>query len=152
MLQTHIRTYKDSDKNSLIKLIQLNTPNYFDISEEDDFIKYLEEELEDYFVIEDKTTHQIIGCGGINYFLDEEPMTACISWDMLHPNCQGKGIGKELLMHRIEYIKDRKITSVVVRTTQLTYKFYEKVGFNLEKIEKDFWAEGFDLYFMKLEL
>ncbi|MHA7057839.1 hypothetical protein ACWGOQ_0011500 [Aquimarina sp. M1] len=34
----------------------------------------------------------------------------------------------------------------VVRTSQFASKFYEKMGFALVKIEKDFWVDGFDLY------
>ncbi|WP_291727027.1 GNAT family N-acetyltransferase [Bernardetia sp.] len=149
-IQIQIRNYQEKDKNSLIKLIGLNIPKYFGIEEEQDFIEYLEDEKEDYFVIEDKITNQIIGCGGINYF--ENPISARISWDIIHPSFHGKGIGKKLLLHRIEHIKNKKITSVIVRTSQLAYKFYQKIGFKLEKVEKDFWAEGFDLYSMKLEL
>lgn len=148
----HIRAYKSSDKEHLIKLIRLNIPAYFEVSEEEDFINYLERELEDYFVVEDENTNQIIGCGGINYISTKTSVSARISWDMIHPNFQGKGIGNQLLCHRIEHIRNKNIVSVSVRTSQLAYKFYQKIGFTLEKVEKDFWAEGFDLYFMKLEL
>jgi ribosomal protein S18 acetylase RimI-like enzyme len=40
------------------------------------------------------------------------------------------------------------ITTIMVRTSQLAYKFYEKNGFILKEIEKDYWAKGFDLYSM----
>jgi hypothetical protein len=39
----------------------------------------------------------------------------------------------------------------MVRTSQVAYQFYQKAGFDLEKIEKDFWAKGFDLYQMKFK-
>ncbi len=148
-----IRIYEEKDKNQLIELIQLNIPTYFDSSEEEEFVEYLENKKEDYFVIEDKTTNQIIGCGGINYFFDEPIPLARISWDIIHPNFQGQGIGKKLLLHRINHIQSKKkIKLIVVRTSQLAYKFYQKVGFELEKVEKDFWAKGFDLYQMKMNL
>jgi len=41
---------------------------------------------------------------------------------------------------------------VMVRTTQLMYRFCQKSGFELIKTEKDFWAEGFDLYQMELKI
>jgi [ribosomal protein S18]-alanine N-acetyltransferase len=31
----------------------------------------------------------------------------------------------------------------------VTYKFYEKQGFELFEIKKGYWAEGFDMYNMK---
>ncbi len=141
-----IRAYSESDKPEVIKLLQLNTPEYFDPSEEIEFIDYLDNKIEDYFVVLRKS--KIVGAGGINYFPDEN--TSRISWDIIHPDFQGKGVGKELTQYRIELIKmnSKKIELIVVRTTQLTYKFYEKMGFVLDKIEKDFWAKDFDLYQM----
>jgi ribosomal protein S18 acetylase RimI-like enzyme len=144
-----LRSYTPLDKDALIALLRLNTPQYFDESEEGDFIRYLDEQVEDYFVVEEDK--QIIGSGGINYVADAK--IARISWDIIHPDFQGKGIGKKLTLHRINQIKKNPaIDLVVVRTTQLVYKFYHKLGFELEKIEKDYWAEGFDLYQMRLDL
>lgn len=141
-----IRPYKSKDKDKLIELIRLNIPKYFAPSEEKDFIDYLDDYLEDYFVVEENG--QIVGSGGINYFPDAGQ--ARISWDVIHPEYQGKGIGRQLLQHRLQHIqKDPTIWYVVVRTTQLVYGFYEKMGFELEKTEKDFWADGFDLYQLK---
>ena len=145
-----IRKYIEKDKPDLIKLLRLNTPRFFSPSEEKDFIDYLNRHSENYFVVE--KSNQIIGAGGINYGFDNGT-TARISWDMIHPNKQGKGIGTKLTSYRIDEIKkNTHISKIVVRTTQLVYKFYEKNGFQLEKSEKDFWAEGFDLYEMKIQL
>jgi len=144
-----IRRYQPADKNQLIGLLRLNTPRYFHPAEEGDFISYLNHQAEHYFVVEENGA--VIGCGGINYF--EEQGEARLSWDIVHPGFQGKGIGKKLTLHRIQEIKkNAAVKLVVVRTTQLTYQFYEKMGFGLEKIEKDFWAAGFDLYQMGMEV
>lgn len=145
-----IREYSTSDKPKVIKLLQLNTPEYFDPSEDVELIDYLDNNREDYFVVLRKS--KIVGAGGINYFPDKN--TARISWDMIHPEYQGKGVGKELIQYRISLIKasSKKIELIIVRTSQLTYKFYEKMGFVLEKIEKDFWAKDFDLYQMIMKI
>ncbi len=142
-----IRKYSNKDKSEIIELLRLNTPDYFDPSEESDLIYYLDNEVEDYFVFEQDS--KIIGAGGINYFPKEK--LARISWDMINPQAQGKGIGKELTKHRINLLNQNKeVELIMVRTTQLVYKFYEKMGFELEKVEKDFWAKNFDLYQMKM--
>ncbi|HLV39576.1 GNAT family N-acetyltransferase [Xanthomarina sp.] len=142
-----IRKYSNKDKPELIKLFRQNTPEYFDPSEESDYKNYLENEVEDYFVY--KENANIIAAGGINYFPQEK--LARISWDMVNPNFQGKGIGKELTQYRINYLKEHpEIELIVVRTSQLAYMFYEKLGFELEFVEKDYWAKNFDLYQMKL--
>lgn len=143
-----IRPYISNDKAAVLELLDLNTPKYFNTSERKDFEKYLEEEIEDYFVIENNV--EIIGAGGINYILQNK--TARISWDMINPNLQGQGIGQNLMTHRLKHLSTQsEIETIDVRTTQLTYQFYEKMNFHLIKIEKDFWAEGFDLYHMQQE-
>lgn len=144
-----IRPYTPSDKDGLIEILRLNTPRYFDASEEKDFMEYLEHHVEQYYVYE--SNGRVIGSGGINYFNEEK--LARISWDMIHPDLQGRGIGAALLSYRIEEIKKRGAVDLVqVRTTQWVYKFYQKMGFELERTEKDYWAKGFDLYQMKLQL
>jgi len=141
----HIRHYTTNDFEAVLALLQLNTPQYFASEEEEDLIHYLNKEIEDYFVVE---LHQkIIGAGGINY--SEDRKTGIISWDIIHPEHQGKKIGYQLLNYRIQLLKENKsIEQIIVRTSQLTYQFYEKSEFLLSNIEKDYWAEGFDLYYM----
>ena len=143
-----IREYSNKDKPKITELFIKNTPEYFDTSEENDVENYLENEIEDYFVYEENS--EIIGAGGINYFTEQK--LARISWDMIDPKSQGNGIGKKLTQYRINHLnRNPKIEFIIVRTTQLVFKFYEKMGFELEKIEKDFWAKGFDLYQMKMK-
>lgn len=142
-----IRTYSKKDKLKVIELLRKNTPEYFDVSEENDFENYLENKVEEYYVFEENS--EIIGSGGVNYFTEEK--IARISWDMIDPKYQGSGIGKKLTQFRIKHLNSNsKIEHIIVRTTQHVFKFYEKMGFELEKVEKDFWAKGFDLYQMKM--
>src|SRR5688500_7349341 len=98
-----IRPYANKDKEALIRILRLNIPQYFAYSEVEDFSEYLNKKAIDYFVVEDQD--KIIGSGGINYF--EEDKLARISWDIIHPDFQGKGIGKELLLYRISEIKKK---------------------------------------------
>lgn len=145
-----IRKYNKDDKADLIELLRLNTPKFFDPSEEKDYINYLEIHSTNYFVLEDG--NKIIGAGGVNFGFDDGK-TARISWDIIHPDAQGKGFGTKLTDFRIKEIKkNTTVNKIVVRTTQLVYKFYEKIGFQIEKIEEDFWTKGFDLYQMKIEI
>lgn len=140
-----IRKYNHNDLGKVLEIFRLNTPEYFHPSEETDLRQYLEQEIEDYFVVE--AYNQIIASGGINYFPKQK--IARISWDVITPHAQGKGVGSELMAHRLNFLLDNPdVEVIVVRTTQKVYLFYEKMGFKLEKMEKDFWAEGFDLYEM----
>ena len=147
--QIMIRPYTPADQSQVIRLLRLNTPQYFAEAEEADLLEYLDRHLEAYFVVEEQG--QIVGAGGINYF--PEAQLARISWDIIHPDAQGKGIGSGLTQFRIGLIRNNPaIAKIVVRTSQLVYRFYEKNGFTLEKTEADFWAPGFDLYQMVLHL
>ena len=141
-----IRAYKDSDKDVVINILRQNTPQYFSPEEEKDLVNYLDNEIDFYFVLE--LNDKIVGCAGINYA--DNKTTGKISWDLLDPNFQRKGLGTILLNHRIELLKnDKDIKKIIVRTSQIVYKFYEKSDFKLFEIVKDYWAEGFDLYNME---
>lgn len=144
-----IRQYIERDKPALLHMLRLNTPAYFDVAEEQDYSEYLDRHIEDYFVVEQNDI--IVGAGGINYFTDEN--LARISWDIIHPDQQGRGLGKMLTLYRINQIKNKPgMHFIVVRTTQLVYPFYEKLGFELLKTEKNFWAKGLDLYHMQMAI
>jgi len=93
-----IRPYNNQDKQAVIDLLRLNTPAYFSPEEETDLISYLDNELEAYFVLE--IDNIVVGCGGIN--LSGDPAHGKISWDLFHPDFQGKGLGGTLLHYRIE--------------------------------------------------
>jgi N-acetylglutamate synthase and related acetyltransferases len=140
-----IREFTYPDKEAIISIFRLNTPQYFSPIEETDLIHYLENEIEEYYVLE--VGGKVIGGGGIN--IAEDKITGKISWDLLHPLYQGQGFGTFLLKYRIERLsKLKEIQKITVRTSQLVYRFYEKSDFKLVETVKDYWAEGFDLYKM----
>ncbi|HSI71079.1 MAG TPA: GNAT family N-acetyltransferase [Gillisia sp.] len=147
--QPVLRRYTSKDKKDVVHLLRLNTPKFFNEIEEKELLIYLENHLEDYFVVD--LAGSIIGAGGINYF--PEVNEARISWDLIHPEHQNKGVGKQLLIHRLEKIQSQtQIKKVVVRTSQLVVGFYTKMGFITEYVKKDYWAPGLDLHFMSMEI
>ncbi|MBL0339635.1 MAG: GNAT family N-acetyltransferase [Bacteroidetes bacterium] len=130
----------------MLELFRLNTPKYFSPVEENDLIYFLNNHTDNFYVAE--ISNKIIGCGGFN--LSEDNESAKISWDIFHPQNHGKGFGSELLLHRIKKIKEiHGIICISVRTSQFTYKFYEKFGFEIKEIIQNYWTEGFDLYRME---
>ncbi|MFM9056317.1 MAG: GNAT family N-acetyltransferase [Bacteroidota bacterium] len=148
MEKTHvitIRVYEPKDKEEVIDLIRLNTPDYFAVQEEQDFSNYLETERELFYVL--LLDRKIAGCGGINF--SDKRTTGILSWDIIHPAHQGKSLGTTLMKHRMDQLRSLGgIQKITVRTSQVAYRFYEKQGFELLEIVKDYWAEGFDLYNM----
>lgn len=143
-----IRPYSSNDKASLTKIMQALIPQYFNYNELADFILYLNNEIDEYFVIE--CNNKIVGSGGINLFPNKK--LGKISWDMIHPDAQGKNYGSKLLNYRIDkLITQPAIENIQVRTTQLAYKFYNKHGFEIQQIIPNYWAAGYDLYDMMLK-
>ncbi len=141
-----IRAYRVSDKGKVLNLLRLNTPKYFSPEEYNDLEYYLENEIEYYYVIEMES--KIVGSGGFN--LIEDKTTGVISWDILHPDFQRKSLGSALLKYRIQEIqKFENVHKIIVRTSQLVYKFYEKLGFNVTGVVEDYWAKDFDLVKME---
>lgn len=141
-----IREYTPADKPYLIALLRLNTPHYFSPEEEQDLINYLDNSIYKYYVL--TKDNRIVGAGGIN--LSDDFTTGILSWDFFHPDYHGQGLGTILTRFRIQKIKEiSTVTTMRVRTSQLTYKFYGKLGFKIREISKDYWAEGLDLYRME---
>ena len=143
-----IREYLPVDKVAVLNLIKLNTPAFFAEEEMEDLSTYLDKEVELYYVL--LVDGKIVGCGGINFA--ENKTIGRISWDMIHPAFQGKSLSKKLLKHRLEVLRSiPTVQKITVRTSQVAYKFYEKQGFVLNEIKKNYWAEGFDMYNMAYE-
>lgn len=145
-MNANIRKYTENDRQHVIHLLRLNTPVYFSPSEEKDLIYYLDNHVENFYLIE--SGRELVGCGGFNF--SDDLSVGKISWDIFHPDYQGKGFGSLLTKYRIEKMKEYDhVKTISVRTSQLVYKFYEKFGFELKETVKDYWAEGFDLYRME---
>jgi ribosomal protein S18 acetylase RimI-like enzyme len=142
-----IRKYIDSDRIRVVELLKLNTPQYFSPTEEEGLIDYLNNHADNFYVLE--IENNIICCGGFNFA--EDPEIVRISWGIVDPKFQGKGFGSELTRFRINKMKEIPGVKILsVRTSQMTYKFYEKFGFKVREIAKDFWADGYDMYRMDM--
>lgn len=144
-----VREFIQSDTTRVLELLNLNIPASFAETEVKDFEHYLQFEREHYFVL--CIDQIVVACGGINF--KGTSNQAWLSWDIVHPSFQGKGIGKLLVSHRLNYLRDQfEIKTVWVRTSQLANRFYEKAGFKESKRIEDFWSTGFDLVEMQLQI
>ena len=141
-----IRPYKPADKESLMKFFGYNTPKYFDKNEINDFEEYLEQKAETYLTI---VLHNII-VGGTGYYINENDKSGRITWIFFDPNYAGQGLGKQSVEHCLRILnKDKRVEKCIVTTSQLAYKFFEKFDYSINRIEKNYWGDGLDLYEME---
>lgn len=141
-MDIHIAAFIPTEINALMDLFNANSPKYFALSERNDFERYLKNEVEDYFTVYAK--HKIVGCGGMNYKNNRK--VAILSWDIIHPAYQKRGIGSRLLQHRLQIIQQEPgIERISIRTSQMTESFYAKNGFRETQRIANYWAPGFDL-------
>ena len=144
-----IRNADQTDLNFLIKIFTLNIPKYFHKKELDDFKKYFNSNnIENYFIIESEG--KILGAAGYAY---ENKQTANICWVFVDPDNHNNGLGTKLVNHCIDILKrDNQLNVIQLETSNLTYKFYEKLNFKIQYIKKEYWPNNDDLYFMNMDL
>ena len=144
-----IRKAKPSDLNFLNQIFFLNIPKYFHEKEFEDFKKYFNSNhIETYFIIESED--KILGAAGYAY---ENKQTANICWVFVDPGFHSNGLGTKLVNHCIDILKkDNQLNVIQLETSNVTYKFYEKMNFKLQYIKKEYWPNNDDLYFMNMNL
>ena len=139
-------------KPQCIALFEDNTPVYFAPEEKEIFDNFLGRQYPPYhFYLVESDNNLIIACGGIKEELGNG--SAMLRWDIVKSEQQKRGIGSFLTRYRIARIcKNPKINVINLGTTQKTFSFYEKMGFQVKSIKKDGIATGFDEYYMEQEI
>ena len=128
-------------------IFRSNLPIFFDPSEEVEFSQFLREGAQDFYVLSEQSS--VRACGG--YFVDAEENRAGLAWGMVHRDFHKTGLGKKLLAFRLRKIQaDFPGIPVLLNTSQHTYKFFERSGFEVEKVTPDGYGAGLDRYDMKL--
>ena len=152
-----IRPYEGKDKLQCLNAFKSNVPMYFT---EDEVLDY--ENFLDSYIIKQNTSdyrtnyfvllieNQLVACGGFgDRYLDGK---LTLTWGLVHINFHKKGLGKELLLFRLNRIKEQfPEASVSIDTIQHSAGFFEKYGFKTIKITNDFYAIGLHRYDMVWE-
>ena len=142
-----LRPYHPYDRKRILEIFRRNVPDFFASAEERTFLNYLDQFADTYYIVENK--HRIIGAGG--YHLTHQPNTARLSWQFIDPEFHHMGFGRELTQYLLQILSANSgIHTVAVWTSQHAYGFYEKFGFGVEKIKKDYWGKDLDLYVMSM--
>ena len=140
--------YNESFLETCLKLFRSNVPNYFTVDEEAEFVEFLLNDEHPYWVV--KSNKTIVGCGGIyvsspSFMRSDFDKEVGFAWGMIHKTYHGKGFGKALAKHRINYLKNNyPERPIVLRTTQNTFRFFEKYGFAIHNIEPNGFGDNMD--------
>lgn len=146
----NLRSYRAADDEGCLAVFDSNVPKFFAPHERAEFAAFLAQSSDPYFVVTDEQG-QIVGCGG--YYIMPERAAAGLTWGMVYNHLHRQGVGRFLLLARLQRIcQEPAVTSVLINTSQHSYGFFEKVGFGVEAIVENGFAEGLDEYKMVLQL
>ena len=89
-------------------------------------------------------------CGGV----EVKGETASLIWGMIRTDVLGIGLGRALLVHRLNWIKTTRpqVKKVLANTAPLTEGFFAHHGFRTYRREHGYWGGEIDLAAMELSL
>ncbi len=141
-----IRNYEVRDRAKLLEVLERNVPTYFDAAEVEDFEIFLDTKGPHYFVVEQEG--EIVG--GAGCLVESEKGVGLVRWIFFDPSRTGLGLGKAMMEHCLRIFESAaSVQKLVVNTSQLSHRFFEKFGYDLVTVEKDHWGSGLDLYVME---
>jgi len=145
------RTYRPEDMAGCLALFDSNTPRFFDESEREGFVGFLQDQALrwPYQVIEREG--RIVGCGG--HAVEADGVSVALCWGMVDQTMHGQGLGRVLTQARITAARATPgIRRVILNTSQHTQGFYARFGFEIEQVTPDGFAPGIDRWDMVLKL
>ena len=150
----HIRSYSPTDKASCIATFISNVPVFFTEGEITDYSNFLDslpqrfaENTTQYYVV--VVDDEVIGAGGFGDKDNSDKFS--LAWGLVHNDFHKKGYGEALLNHRLSEFKRLYPTkTLVLDTTQHSYTFFAKYGFEVTEFTPDFYEEGMHRYDMVL--
>ena len=139
--------YNGNFYESCMDVFRSNLPTYFDPSEEAEFSQFLREGVRNYYVLVEQNS--VRACGG--YYVDGEGKRAGLAWGMVHRDFHKTGLGRELLAFRLREIRTHfPDIPIFLNTSQHTYAFFERFGFEVESVVRGGYGAGLDRYDMTL--
>jgi ribosomal protein S18 acetylase RimI-like enzyme len=148
-----IRDYAAADLGACLEVFDTNVPKFFSAEERGEFETFLKLPSCVYLVLEDGG--KVLGCGGyyLGQYSTQSGGEAGLCWGMVRRELHGTGLGKKLLLERLNRITGRlEATFIRLDTSQHTFGFFASLGFATEKITPDGYWKGLDRYDMRLEL
>lgn len=146
----NIRKFQAEDLDALVAIFRSNIPKYFSPEEEPGLYDFINDRLEDYYVIE--VGGEVVGAGGIALNADIDPQTVSLCWGMVREDHLGTGLGKALTEFRIKLAQKKYPgVAITIGTSQHTEGFYQKFGFTTVEHTPDGYGPGIDMCRMRLD-
>lgn len=151
-----IRAFEPKDRVCCLEIFDSNCPPFFYPDEkywfelwltgiEQGTIAYSNSDRDFYWVLE--KDGQVIACAG--FYLIKNEKIANMAWGMVHRNFHRKTMGTLLLQHRLDFCaKEFPEYGIQMDTSQYTFGFYERFGFQTESITRNGYSKGLDKYVM----
>ncbi|WP_126970314.1 GNAT family N-acetyltransferase [Xanthomonas sp. BRIP62411] len=132
-------------------LFDANVPAFFGVGERVDFAGFLIQHAAAWHYQLLERGNEIAGCAG--YAINADGITASLCWGMVHPSLHRRGVGTQLLLARLDALRQRPdIRRVVLDTSQHTQQFYARFGFVVQQVTVDGYAPGLERWDMALDL
>jgi len=133
MPSSFVRLYEPADFEPCLELYRLNEPGRFPEGVIPQFEKSLREDRVLRLVIEEAGT--VVGCGSIHLVRDPQVEYAYLSFGLIHPHCQGRGLGSVLLLARLAVLPFH-ISLAGLQAVPASRSFYESYGFRQRGVSK----------------
>lgn len=149
-----IRKYEPRDRAACLAVCRSAVPKFIGECEIPLFEAFLDKLPGPYFVAEvgsEAADGQVIACAGYALSADQQIATLC--WGLVHVAHHGTGVGRRLLEARLTAIRGTPgVRRIELGTSQHTFDFFAKFGFETVDICPDGFAPGLDRYDMRLLL
>jgi ribosomal protein S18 acetylase RimI-like enzyme len=122
--------FKEKDFNNIKNLLLEGFSKNFDKNLNLDFIKN-----QNSFGFLAKNNKKTIGYASV-HIIDKINRRSCLIEDVVvEKNQRGKGVGKKLIMHIINFSKSKSCDKIILNSSESNILFYEKLGFVQNEIQ-----------------
>ncbi len=142
--------FEPKHRNACLAICRSNIPKYVLPHEEADFLDFLARHQQydcRYIVLEH--AGRVIAWGGLYLQSDKQQETMC--WGLVHRKWHLRGLGRYMVLYRLSWLRQHpEIDLVKMDTTQHTFQFFEKLGFEVQKVERNHYGSGLHRYDLTL--
>lgn len=135
------------DKAACLAIFDANCPEFFAANERDDYVRFLDAEIDGYEVCE--LDGRVVGAFGL---MSNGVGEHHLNWIMLDPGSQGAGIGQAMMDRIIAVAREVQATLVGIAASHKSAPFFARFGAQHISRTEDGWGPGMHRIDMELEI